>query len=214
MYMSLECQSCEDNVCCIYLGQRICPEHCRRQNCFCVRCQLSNIEEKSPAVRCQNCNFLSKCYGCKHLGSINGRGSYILQRHCIDHRVTPNCPHKDVVSVELNRVIQAPDYSRLIDNGDPQEAVNVQLQGTCTQRLEDRETVIPSIQCYPRIVPRLPQKDRIRPKGLLATEKSRRNQRSGQQITGSRKVQSELRLSSRRIVGTRSVSHTRYRGMQ
>ena len=48
-HMCLECQKCEDNFCCLSLGQRICSEHCNGRDSFCVSCPLYNIEEQSPA---------------------------------------------------------------------------------------------------------------------------------------------------------------------
>jgi len=89
-------------LCCIYLGRRICSRHCQRKRCFCVRCQLYNTEEENPAVNCQKCNFLSECYSYKLVGKIGGRDSYILQSHCIDHCQLEGCPHRDEVSVALN----------------------------------------------------------------------------------------------------------------
>jgi len=124
--MNLKCQKCKDNFRCIYWGQRTCSQHCRRQNCFCVSCQFYNIKEQSPAVICQCCNFLSECYAYKYLGKINGRASYILQRHCIDHCQLDNCPHKDEATVELSRVIPPPGYSHLIDNGNPEAPIDME----------------------------------------------------------------------------------------
>jgi len=151
--MSLECQKCEDNFCCIYLGHWTCTEHCRRLHWFCISCQLYNIEETSPAVFCQSCNFLLECYGYKYVGKLNGRDSYTLQRSCIYHCYLKNCPHRDEVSVELNRVIPAPDYSHLIQNGSSEETLDVYQQSAGTQQLEDREASIPSGKGYPRMVP-------------------------------------------------------------
>jgi hypothetical protein len=171
--MSLECQKCEDNFCCIYLGQRTCTSHCWRQNCFCVSCQLYNIKEKSLAVVCQKCNFLSECYAEKYFRKIRGRESYILQRHCIDHCQLENCPHRDEATVELSRQIQPPNYSPLIQHDGSSKAVDIHQQDTGTQQLEDRETPIPSGKGYPRMVPRVPKQNRSGPKGLLATKRTR-----------------------------------------
>jgi hypothetical protein len=172
--MSSECQKCEDNFCCIYLGQRTCSEHCQRQNCFCISCQLYNIEEKSPAVLCQKCSFLSECYGYKYLGRLNHKDSYVLQKHCIDPCQLENCPHRDEATVELNRTIPPPDYSDLIQDGGPSQTIDVDQQSAGSQQLQGRETPIPSGKAYPRMVPRISKKNRSRPKGLLATQRARR----------------------------------------
>jgi len=175
--MSLECQKCENNFCCIYSGQKTCSNHCQRQNCVCVSCQLYNIEEASPAVICQKCNFLSECYKYKYFGKIHGRSSYILQRHCIDHCQINNCSHRDEATVELNRVVSPYDYNNLIRDGSPKEMIDIQKQGASAQQFEDRETPISSGKGYLRMVPRIPTKNRSRPKGLLANKKSRRARR-------------------------------------
>ena len=172
--MSLECLKWEDNFCCIYLGQKICSIHCRRQSCFCMSCQLYNIEEKSPTVICQKCSLLLECYGYKYLGSVNGRDSYNLQRHCIDHCRIEGCPHRHETTVELNRVIPPPDYSHLVQNGGPSKTTHVYQQGTGTQQYKDRKTPIPSGKAYPRMVRRILKKDRGRLKGLLATIRAKR----------------------------------------
>jgi len=211
--MSSECPKCEDNCCCIYLGQRTCSEHCRRQNCFCISCQLFNIEEKSPAVLCQKCSFLSECYGYKWLGRVNGRDSYILQRHCIDHCVVSNCPNRDEATVELNRSIPPPDYSHLIEDGSPQEKADNRQQGSGSQQLKGRETPFPSGKGYPRMVPRIPKKNRSRPKGILVTQKSRRARRGIEWARRGGDDRREYRLSSKTIVGTGSTTRTCYKGM-
>jgi hypothetical protein len=181
--MSLECPKCENNLCCIYLGQRTCSKHCQRQNCFCISYQLYNIEEKSPAILCQKCSFLLECYGYKHLGKVNGRDSYILQRHCIDHCVLGNCPHRDEPMVELNRIIPPPDYRHLVQDGDPMETIDIHQQCAGSQQFEGGETPIPSGKAYPRMVSGLSKKNRGRPKGLLATKRARRA-RSSSRGTG------------------------------
>jgi hypothetical protein len=127
--MSSECLKCEDNFCCIYLGHRTWSENCRRESCFCISCQLYSIDEKSLVVTCQNCSFLSECYGYKYLGKVNGRDSYILQRHCIDYCVVNNCSQGDEVTVELSRIISPPDCSHHIGNVDPAQTTDVHPQG-------------------------------------------------------------------------------------
>jgi len=211
--MSLEYQRCKDNFCCIYLGQRTCSNHCRRQNCFCVSCQLYNMEQKTTAVICQKCNFPSECYAYKYLGKIIGRASYILQRHCIDHCQLDNCPHKDEASVELNRLIPPPDYSHLVQDGGPKKTIDIHQQGAGTQWLEDRETQIPSGKGYPRMVSRVPKKNRSRPKGILATQKSRRARRGTKRPGESGNDRSKYRISAKAIVGTRSTNCPCYTGM-
>ena len=134
--MNSECLRCKDNFFRIYLGQRTCNKHCWRQSCFCISCQLYNIEEKSPTVICQKCSFLSECYCYKYLGRVNGRDSNILQRHCIDHCQLENCLQKDEATVELSRVIPPPDYSHLVRDGSPSETGDVFQQGTGPQQLE------------------------------------------------------------------------------
>jgi len=189
--VSLECQKCEDNFGCIYLGRRICNEHCRRQNCFCISCQLYNIEEKSPTVLCQKCNFLSECYGYKYLGRVNERDSYILQRHCIDQCQIVDCLHKDETTVELSRIIPPPDYSHLIQNDGPSQTIDVHQQCAGSQWLEGRETPILSGKAYPRMVPRISKKNRSRLKGLLATKRARRARGSPGRTRGNTDDRSE-----------------------
>jgi hypothetical protein len=172
--MSLECPKCEDNFCCIYFGQTTCSLHCRSQSCFCISCQLYNIEEKSPVVICQKCNFLSQCYGYKYLGKVNRRDCYILQRHCIDHCVLDSCPHRDEATVGLGRLRPPPNYNHLILIGSPLAIIDIYHQSAGTQRIEDRDTLIPSGKGYPIMLLRLPKKNRSRLKGILATQKLRR----------------------------------------
>jgi hypothetical protein len=155
--MSSECQKCENNFCCINLGRRTCSKHCRRQNCFSISCQLYYIEEKSPAVLCQKCSFLSECYGYKYLGKLNCRDYYELQGFCIDHCQLENCPHRDEVTVEINRIILQPDYSHLVQDGGPSQTVDVHYQDVGFQPLQGRKTPIPSGKAYPRMVPRIPK---------------------------------------------------------
>jgi hypothetical protein len=137
-------------------------------------------QEKSPAVICQKCSFLSECYGYKYLGKVNGRDSYILQRHCVDHCALDNCPYRDEATAELRRIIPPPDYSHVVGNGDPKEEIDIRQQGPSTQRLEGRDTPVPSGKDYPRMVPRVSKKNRSYWKGKLASQKSRRARRSGQ----------------------------------
>jgi len=203
--MSSECQKCEDNFCCIYLGIRTSSLHCRRQNCFCISCQSYNIEEKSPAVICQRCSFLSECYSNKFLGKVNRRNSYILQRHCIDHCQLENCPHKDEDTVELNRVLLPPDYRHLVQDGNPTETVDVQQQSAGTQPLKGRETPVP-IKTDPRMVSGVSKKNTSRPKGLLASKRARRTGGSPGGTRRNRNVRSDYRLSSETVVRTRSTN--------
>jgi hypothetical protein len=102
---------------------------------------------------------LSECYGYQHLGKGNGRDSYILQRHCIDHCQVKNCSHRDEATVEYTRVIPPPDYSHFIQNGGPSERVDIQQQGTGAQQLEGRQTPIPSGKAYPRMVSGISKKN-------------------------------------------------------
>jgi len=62
----------------------------------------------------------------------------------------------------------------LIGDGSPLTEANVQQQGLGALEFKDRETPIPSEKNYPSMVPRVPKKNRGRPKGILATKKSRR----------------------------------------
>jgi len=165
-------------------------------------------------VLCQKCNFLSECYGYKYLGKVNGKDSYILQRHCIDHCQIVNCPHKDEATVELSRIIPPPDYSHLIQNDGPSQTIDVHQQGAGSQQLEGRETPIPSGKAYPRMVPRISKKNRSRPKGLLATKRAIGARRSPERTRGNTDNRSKYRLSSKTIVGTRSTNRPCYRGME
>jgi hypothetical protein len=158
--MNTHCQRCEDNFCCVYLGQRTCRAHCRRQNCFCVHCQLYNFEDKSPARYSQKCSFLSECYAYKYLGKFNRQPSYTIQRFCIDHCQLENCPHRDEVTVELNRLTPPPDYRHLINNGGPQEEVDLERRSFVSQQIEDREASVPSGQEHSDMAIRIPTPDR------------------------------------------------------
>jgi len=175
--MSFECQKCKHTFCCLYLGQRTCAEHCNQRDYFCVSCHLYNIDEKSPAEICQRCNFSSECYGYKYLGRINGRDSYNWQQSCIDHCTLKDCPHKDEVAVELNRIIQPPDHSHRIRNGSAQQTIDVQQQGAGTQQLENRVTPILSGKGHPRMVLRISEKNRSGLKRILATKRVRQAKR-------------------------------------
>ena len=211
--MSLECQRCEDNFRCIYLNRRLCSEHCWRRDCFCISCQLYNIEEKSPSVYCQKCNFLSECYSYKHLGKVNGRDYYIVQRHCIDHCQLERCPHRDEVTVDLGRVIPPPDYSHLIQNGCPSETVDIHQQCVSPQQLEDRETSVPGSEANSRMVPRVSKENRGRSKGILTNKGAGGTPGSVRTTGGNRNAGTKYRLSARAIVGTRSTIRPCYRGM-
>ena len=158
--MSSECKDCEDQFCCIYLGQRTCPQRCIRQNCFCTRSQIRVINEASPAVFCQLCDFLSECYTDMHIRRIASHNSYILQRYCRDHCPTIDCPHREETTVDNIETPEKIDYSHLVNNGDLKETVDIQQQSAGTQQLEDRETSIPSGKGYPRMVQRISRKDR------------------------------------------------------
>ena len=153
--MRSECKDCEDQFYCIYLGQRNRPQQCFRQNCFWACCQIKVINEATPSVFCQLCNFLWECYVYRHIGRITSRNPWILQRYCRDHCRTKDCPHWEETTVDNIETPGKIDYSHLVDNGGPKETVDVQQQGTNTQRLEDRETPIPSGKGYPRMMPRV-----------------------------------------------------------
>ena len=141
-----------------------------RQSCFCVSCQLYNIEEKSPAVICQLCNFLSECYAYQYLGKINRRASYILQRHCIDHSQIENCPHRDEATVELTRVIPPPDYSHLVSNDSPQTQVNMEEQCVGAQWIPNREVLVPCGSRDSGMGARISAPDRASSAGASANE--------------------------------------------
>jgi len=205
--MSFECQKCEDNFCCNYLGERTCSESCRRQNCFCVSCQLYNIEEKSPAVICQHCRFLSECYASKYLGKINGRASYILQRHCIDHCQLENCPHRDEATVELNRLILAPDYSHLISNGNPQAQADMEEQRIGTQWVSCRKASVASGEGNPVMGMRVPEADRASLAGIPADEGNRVPRRGRAMPRGVGNARCQFQLSAKTMVETRAASH-------
>jgi hypothetical protein len=206
--MSLECQKCEDNFCCIYLGQRTCSHHCRRENCFCVSCQLYNIEEKSPAVISQKCNFLSECYAYKYLRQIDSRKSCILQRHCIDHCQLEDCPHKDQATVELYRLIPLPDYTHLIPNGGHQAQVNMEEKCTGTERIESRETRISRSKRDPSMGAGLSAPDRASPVRTSTDEGNRVSRRGRGRPRGTRNARCELQLSLKTIVRTHAASST------
>jgi hypothetical protein len=75
--------------------------------------------------------------------------------------------------VELTRGIPPSDYSTLIQNGGALETADIYQQGAGTQQLDGRETPIPSAKIYRRMLPGRPEKNRIGPKGLLATKRLR-----------------------------------------
>jgi len=146
--MSSEYKDCEDHFCCIYLGQRTCPRHCRRQNCFCACCQLYHIEMISPAVYRQRCDFVSECYNYKHIGRVANRHSYILERYCVEHCPTPNCPHREAPTVNVSIPIlslypSVPDYGKVLNDVNPMQKMDVREQGIVASQLEDRETPVP-----------------------------------------------------------------------
>ena len=211
--MSLECQKCEDNFCCIYLGQRTCNQYCRRQNCFCMSCQLYSIEEKSPAVYCQRCSFRSECYAYKDLGRINGRGSQVLHRHWREHCPTENCPPKDETTVELDQLIPPPDYSNIIQHVVAQEEVDLHRQGVSPVELEGGEVPIANGAGNPRMGPRVQRKGSRSKRGVSSSHGTRRNSRSGAGTRRSSNVRSVPELSSESDVGTRSTNRPCYRGM-
>jgi len=150
--MSSECKDCEDHFCCLDLGQRTCPKHCRRQNCFCARCQLYQIEVINPAVYCQRCNFLLECYNYKHTGRIANRNSYVLERYCLEHCPTIDRPHREATTVDIpipvppvypsSAFYGIPDYARVLRHVNPKEKLDVLEQGTATSQLQGRETPV------------------------------------------------------------------------
>ena len=100
-YRSSECKDCEEHFCFIYLGQRTCLKHCRRQNCFCAHCQLYHIEIISPAVYCQRYDISSECYNYKHIGRVANRNPYVLGRYFIKHCPTLGCPNREASTMEM-----------------------------------------------------------------------------------------------------------------
>ena len=212
-YMGSECAKCEYNFCCILLGERLCSEHRRRTNCFCISCQLYNIEEKDPSEYWQKCSILSEWYSHKYLGKVNGRNSYILQRHCIDHCQLERCPHKDEVTVELHRVIPPPDYSDLIQVGSSSEEINVLQLSVSPQQLESGETPVPCSKVNTRKVPRVTKKNWGGPKGVLADKVARGTRGISRRTRGNRYAGTKYRLSSGSVIGNRSTNCPWYRGM-
>jgi len=198
--MSSECKDCEDQFCCIHLGQRNCPQHYLRQNCFWACCQIKVINEANPSVFCQLSHFLLECYVYKHIGRIASRNSFILQRYCRDHCPTENCPHREETTVYNIEIPGRIDYNHLVNDGSPQETVDVQQQGTSTQQLKDREAPIPGRKSYPRMVPQLLKKNRSGPKGLLATQRSRGARGSRKRSGGNSDERSRFRRSAAAIV--------------
>ena len=82
--MSLDCLACEDNHCYIYSGQRFCPQHCERELCFCIRCQLEQVERSHPSSECQRCDFLSECYTYTYIGQVIEQSAFVLHRYCVE----------------------------------------------------------------------------------------------------------------------------------
>jgi len=144
--MSSECKGCEDHFCCIYLGQKTCPKHCRRQNCFYVRCQLHHSEIINPAVCCQRCDFSSECHNYKHIGRVANRTLFAMERICVEHCPTPDCPHKEVITFDIPgtpKYPSSPDCGRVLNNVNPTQKVDILEQGTVTSWLNNRETSVP-----------------------------------------------------------------------
>jgi len=211
--MSSECKNCKDHFCCIYLGQRTCPQHCGRQNCFCGRCQLYQAEVISPAVFCRHCDFLYECYSYKYIGRIAKKNSDILEASCRDHCATIGCPHRDETTVDLSRQTLI-DYSHLIQHVNPQEKIDVLEQSIVTSQLKDRETLVPGPSGNSSMGLRLPATITRSSARILGSTKSCGTRRGGRRPTRSGNGRSELRLSSKSVVGTRSASVACYSGMQ
>jgi hypothetical protein len=138
----------------------------------------------------------------------------VLERYCVDHCYLENWPHKDEVSVELNRMIQSPEYSHLVQNGSPKETFDIHQQGTSTKQLEDKEAVIPCGKGYPRIVSRISKKNWRRPKGILVTQIARSTPGGTKRSRGNSNDRREYRLSAKAIDGTCSSSRACHKGMQ
>jgi len=214
LYLSSECKHCEDQFCCIYLGQRTCPHHCIRKSCFCARCQITVSNEASQAVFCQLSDFLSECYVYQHIGRNASRNSFILQRYCRDHCPTKDCPHREETTVHNIEEPKDIDYGHWANNGSPIKTVDIQEQSASTEELKDREAPIPCGKGDSRMVPRLWKKNRSGPKGLLATQRSRRAWGSRQQPRGNIDERSRFRCSVAAIVRTRSTGCPSYTGMK
>lgn len=142
--MNSECQKCEDNFCCIYLGQRTCWQNCFRQNWFDVHCQLASIEEDSPAVFCHHCGFLSERYAYKYIDRVANRNSYILQKHCRDHFTTKHCPHREETSVEMTRQPPIISCSHLFQNVNAEKTINIHQHSPVTSLNETGEAQVTS----------------------------------------------------------------------
>ena len=163
---------------------------------------------------CQKCSFSSECYCYKYVDKVNGRDSYILQRHCVEHCQFKECPHRDEASVELIRVIPPPDYSHLVHNGGPSKMADIHQQSTGTQHHEGRKTPIPGDKASTSIVPRISKKDRSRPKGLLATKRAKGTRGSRRGSGQSRRERTKYLLSARTVIATGSTHRPGYRGMK
>jgi len=213
--MSSECKDCEDHFCCIYLGQRTCPKHCLRQNCFCARCQLYHIEVISPAVYSQRCDFLSECYNFKHIGRIANRYSYILERFCQEHCPTPDCPHREETTVDIPIPVPTiPDYGKVLEHVDLKEKIDLYKQGAVSSELENRETPIPGPAGNSSMGSELSEPPGGSPQRIPSADEPRSTTRSRRRTRGSGNARSEHRLSAKSIVGTRAASDACYTSMQ
>lgn len=175
--MSSECKDCEDDFCCIYLGQRTCPVHCGRQNCFCARCQLHRIEIICPAVKCQHCHLLKECNNYKYIGGVANGNTYVLQRYCVEHCPTLNCHSWVPTTVDIPEAITIPDYSQVIQNVDPKETFNIHQHGISIGRELSWVISKPSRERDTRIGLRVSKKTRGGSKTILADKGARRIRR-------------------------------------
>jgi len=214
--MSSECKDCEDHFCCIYLGQRTCPKHSRRQGCFCGPYQLHQIEAISPAVYCQRCDFLSECYNYRHIGRFASRNSYVLEKFCIEHSPTPDFPHREPTSfdVQIPVILQTPNYKKILHNVDSRKEADMLEEGAAANQLENREGTIPGLSQDTSMSSELSEPAGGSSEGVPAVEIPQGTRRGRRGQRGSGNGRSEFQLSAESIVGTRSASHACYLSMQ
>jgi len=91
----------------------------------------------------------------------------------MDHCQLSNCPHRDELTVELDRLVPPPDYSYLINNGGPQEEVDMEEQCVGTQRVSSGETPIASCEGNFSMGAAVLATDRASPFGISTNEGNR-----------------------------------------
>jgi len=147
--MSSVCNQCEDNLCCINLGQRYCPQHCTPEWDCCVGSQPEQIRNTNPWVDSKSWTFRSECYIFTYVWRVINRSTFISQGYCVEHNPKPNCPHQEETHIDALTLIQTTGTYHC----NLKMTSHTCRRSVCTERIEDRETMAAGSESNSRMVP-------------------------------------------------------------